>query len=315
MKCKKCGKEAVVKLRHYNLALCEDHFYEFIEGRVEKAIKKFKMFSKKDRILIAVSGGKDSMTLWYILKKLGYNVDGLFIKLGSEKEVMPALEKVEKLAKELQAKLMIEDATQYLFGLSTFEAAKILRRPTCSFCGMVKRYLMNKVAYEKGYDVLVTGHNLDDEASVLLGNIFHWQGEYIIRSYPVLEKTHEKLVKKAKPLVLNYESDIKLYAKMRGIDFLESACPFALGATSKVYKKLLDTLEKDQPGIKLQFYTNFLKLKEDLFKVEETRKELVLNSCEICGYPTTGKICSFCRSVENLKSRLEKLKVNPQQKA
>ena len=305
LKCRKCEKEAVVKLRHYNLALCQEHFFEFFEGRVEKAIKKFKMFARGSKILVAVSGGKDSVTLWYVLVKLGYNADGLFIKLGREEEVRPAYDKVRKLSEDLGRKLLVLDATEYLYGFSTFEAARILRRPTCSYCGMVKRYLMNLAAYENGYDVLATGHNLDDEASVLLGNILHWQADYIMRSYPVLEKTHEKLVKKVKPLVLNYEDDIKLYAKLRGLDFLESACPFAIGATSKLYKRLLNELEREQAGVKLSFYLNFLREKKEIFRVKESRDALKLNSCKICGYPTTGEICTFCRSRELLEKRIK----------
>ena len=306
MKCRKCGKEAVVKLKHYNLPLCEEHFFEFFEGRVEKAIKKFKMFEKSDRILVAVSGGKDSMTAWYVLKKLGYNVDGLFIRLGKGEGIDKTQELIENFSKEIGSKLLIEDATEYLYGLSTFEAAKILRRPTCSFCGMVKRYLMNKVAVENGYDILVTGHNLDDEASQLLGNILHWQTDYIVRSWPVLEKTHEKFVKKVKPLVLNYEEDIRLYAKMKGIPFLASSCPFSVGATSKVYKKVFHQLEEEQKGITLSFYTGYIREKEDVFKIEE--KKVELRSCKICGYPTTAEVCTFCRSRDALKKKLERRK-------
>jgi len=304
LKCRKCGKEAVVKLEHYNLPLCEEHFYEFFEGRVEKAIKRFKMLEKGEKILVAVSGGKDSMTVWYVLNKLGYEADGLFIRLGSGKSIDMTQEMIEGFAKELGRKLIVEDATRYLYGLSTFEAAKVLRRPTCSFCGMVKRYLMNKVAVESGYDVLVTGHNLDDEASQLLGNILHWQIGYITRGWPVLEKTHEKFVRKVKPLVLNYEDDIKLYAKMKGIPFLESACPFSIGATSKVYKRVLKGLEEEQKGITLSFYTGYIREKERIFRTEEERVEL--RSCKVCGYPTTSEVCYFCRSRENLRKKLDK---------
>ncbi len=306
MKCRKCGREASVKLKHYNLSLCEEHFYEFFEGRVKKAINKFKMFSKGDRIIVAVSGGKDSMVAWYILHRLGYNPDALFIRLGSGKVIDETQEMLKSFAESIGSRLVVEDATNYLYGLSTFEAARILRKPACSFCGMVKRYLLNKVAFEKGYDVLVTGHNLDDEASQLLGNILHWQKGYILRNWPVLEKTHEKLVKKAKPLVLNYEDDIKLYAKMRGIPFLSEVCPFSFGATSKVYKKLLEELESEQRGVVLSFYLGYLREKKEFFKTDD--KAVKLNSCKVCGYPTTSEMCYFCRSRESLKKRLERKK-------
>ncbi len=302
MKCRICKKEAIVKLKHYNLPLCEEHFYEFFEKRVKKAIGKFGMFSNDDRILVAVSGGKDSMVVWYVLRKLGYEADGLFIRLGNGENIDKTQEMIKDFAKDIGGNLIVEDATRYLYGLSTFEATRVLRRSACSFCGMVKRYLMNKVAVEMGYDVLATGHNLDDEASQLLGNILHWQKGYVLRSWPVLEKTHEKFVKKVKPLVLNYEDDIKLYAEMRKIPFLKETCPFSIGATSKVYKKMLSVLESDQRGAMLSFYMGYIREKDDFFKKDE--ESVNLNSCEICGYPTTSKVCYFCRSREKLRERL-----------
>ncbi len=304
MKCRICKKEASVKLKHYNLSLCEEHFYEFFEKRVRKAIGKFKMFSKEDKILVAVSGGKDSMVIWYVLKKLGYKAEGLFIRLGNGVMIDRTQEIIENFAKSIEGKLIVEDATKHLYGLSTFEAARILRRSTCSFCGMVKRYLMNKVAVEMEYDVLVTGHNLDDEASQLLGNILHWQKGYILRSWPVLEKTHEKFVKKVKPLVLNYEDDIRLYAEMKKIPFLKETCPFSIGATSKIYKKMLSTLEEEQRGAILSFYMGYVREKDKFFKEDEESVEI--KSCEVCGYPTTSNICYFCRSRQKLKVKLEK---------
>ena len=301
MKCTKCGREAVVKLRHHNLKLCKEHFFEYFEKRVLKAIKKFEMFSKSDRILVAVSGGKDSMSLWYVLKTLGYDVEALFVKTWSGNLSFPALEKIEKLGAVLKSAVHVVDSTVYFDGLSTFEIARILRRPVCSICGLVRRYLMNKFAVENGYDVLATGHNLDDEATVLLGNILHWQDDYIFRSWPVLEKTHEKFVKKVKPLVYLYEEEVRRYADLRGIDYLKNACPFSIDATSTVYKRILNELEDEQPGVKLRFYTGFLKEKERIFRVEERKVDLV--ECERCGYPTTSKVCAFCRLRENVSKR------------
>lgn len=160
---------------------------------------------------------------------------------------------------------------------------------------------MNKFAYENGYDVVVTGHNLNDEASVLLGNILHWQEGYLERQWPLLPKTHEKLVPKAKPLVLNYEEDIKLYATLNEIPHLEMACPFSVGATSLVYKKILRELEEEQPGITLNFYLGFLKRKkEPKLEVEGLRE------CKECGYPTTAEVCSFCRLRKQVEKRKNK---------
>jgi len=303
LKCKKCGKEAIVKLRHYNITLCKEHFIEFVEKRVEKAIKKFGMFKKDDRVLVAVSGGKDSVALWHILLKLGYEADGLFIKTGKEGLINIAEKVVGENAKILGRKLIKVDATEYFEGLSTGEIAKILKRPVCSICGTIRRYIMNKIGYEEGYDVIVTGHNLSDETTVLLGNILNWQIGYISRQWPYLPKNHKKFVPKAKPLVLNYEEDVKLYAKITGIKFLETACPFSFEATTTFYKSYLMDMEKKQPGIIIRFFTGFVKNKNKTFVAVEN---LELKECKICGYPTTEEICSFCRLKEKVANIVSK---------
>lgn len=301
MKCTVCGKEALIKLRHYNLKLCKDHFNEFIEGRVEKVIKKFKMFGRKNKVLVAVSGGKDSVSLWHILVKLNYNVEALFIKTAKDEIVQNTLEIVQKNAETLSSKLHVVDATEMFEGLSPQQIAFTLRRPVCSVCGVIRRYVMNKFAYENGFEVVVTGHNLDDEAAVLLGNIIHWQEGYMERQWPYLPKTHEKLVPKAKPLVFNYEEDIRTYARLNGIPHVQEACPFSVGATSLMYKRLLRELEEEQPGVTLNFYLGFLRKKgEPRYVVEELRE------CEVCGYPTTATKCSICRLKEQLDKKMKK---------
>jgi tRNA(Ile)-lysidine synthase TilS/MesJ len=82
MKCRKCGEPAAINMRQHRLALCEAHFLEWLPQRVQRTIEKYRMFTPDERILVAVSGGKDSLGLWDILLRLGYRADGLYINLG-----------------------------------------------------------------------------------------------------------------------------------------------------------------------------------------------------------------------------------------
>ncbi len=308
MKCKICRGPASVQLPHYNMNLCENHFISFIEKRVQQTIEKFNMFKKDNKILVAFSGGKDSVSLWHILTKLGYQADAVFVKLGTAEQVAPVMQILEQMSKKLQRNYFVEDATAYLYGRTVFEAARIMRRPTCGFCGKVKRYLMNKAAVENGYDVLVTGHNIDDEASLLLGNLLHWQKDYIVRTWPVLEKTHEKFVKKAKPHALNYERDILKYVELLNLPYLKSTCPFSIGATMHIYKQVWEVLEKEQPNAKVTFYKGFLREKKDFFKVQTTSYKL--QTCKVCGFPSGAEICSFCSARNVLKQKIDRKKQN-----
>ncbi len=297
MKCSICGGTGNVPLPHFNLKLCNEHFLKLVERRIEHAIRRFKMFERTSRVLVAVSGGKDSLGLLHALHRLGYAPDALFIRLGNNAEVNTAQALVQKAAALLSVKLHLLDATVYFDGASVQEAARLLRRPVCAVCGLTRRYLMNKFACEHGYDVIATGHNLTDEATALLGNLLHWQDGYLQRQWPALPKTHPRFVAKVKPLALNYEQDIKQYAMLHGIEHLEQSCPFAAGATSHLYKRLLIELEQEQPGVTAAFYMGYIR------RGRTQNKPVQLHDCQQCGYPTTSIVCAFCRLVEQFNRR------------
>jgi len=178
MKCRVCGQKAVVNMRQHKLALCKDHFLEWIPEQTERFIDKYKMFTREEKVLVAVSGGKDSLSLWDILQRLGVQADGLYICLGIDDQRAPIGEGLsyssesqrltEKFAAERSLKLHIVDvqkeygATIPQFALKSHRG----RGKPCSVCGLVKRHVMNRIARDFGYDVLATGHNLDDEAAV-----------------------------------------------------------------------------------------------------------------------------------------------------
>jgi len=82
MKCRVCREPAVIDIRRHNANFCVDHFLRLCRDQVAKAIDKHDMLTPGDRVLVAASGGKDSLALWDILVKLGYEVDGLYVGLG-----------------------------------------------------------------------------------------------------------------------------------------------------------------------------------------------------------------------------------------
>ncbi len=257
---------------------------------VRDTIKRFKMFDKNSKILVAVSGGKDSLSLLDVLNKLGYNVSALYINLGIRNYSLKAKEIVEKYCNEKNIKLIIFDIKEeYGKYLEEFIG---LRRNLCSVCGIIKRYVMNKVAYENGFDVIATGHNLDDEVSFLLWNLLNGNFQYI-KQKPVLEKIHEKSVKKVKPLVFLTERENLLYAMLNNIYnvHMEIDCPYSTNAPTNLLKRFMNNLEERFPGIKMKFYKKFLE--SNIFSPDKFLGEI--KSCKICGYMTSGEICSFCK--------------------
>ncbi|BAI80086.1 conserved hypothetical protein [Deferribacter desulfuricans SSM1] len=300
MKCKICKGKAVIKLKRHNIKLCKEHFNEFFIRQVEKAIKEFRMFSRKDKILVCVSGGKDSLVLWLVLSKLGYNVTGMYINLGIDEYSEKSKTKVINFAEKNNLKYTIVDLNE--LGYPIPELSKKSRRPECSVCGTVKRYYFNKIAYDYNFDVVATGHNLDDEASRLLGNILHWNDEYLEKQLPVLPAEGKMLKKKVKPLIRLTEQEIASFAFLNKVDYILDECPLSVGATSLVYKDALNLIEEKIVGTKQFFYLQYVKkLMKRLKNKNNEKGDIELKNCKICGMESFHEVCSFCRLVRDEK--------------
>ena len=294
MKCRVCKGKAAIKLRRHNAAFCPEHFTQHATRQVEKAIKDFDMITRDDRLLLGVSGGKDSLALWDILTNLGYAVDGVYLELGigDEDHAYSDISRryCETFAADRGLKLEIIDLSSK-YGFTIPEAAAETKRVPCSVCGLSKRYSLNRAALDGGYDVLVMGHNLDDEAATLMGNVLQWNTEYIGRQHPVLPATTDGLIRKVKPLIRLAERETAAYCVLNGIDYEVEECPMVEGNTGIKMKQWLNELEDRAPGAKHRFVFGFLDNAADRFSSEQV--ELV--TCQTCGQPTTSETCAFCR--------------------
>jgi uncharacterized protein (TIGR00269 family) len=291
MRCRRCKATAVVEVRRHNAAFCRDCFLRHVRTQVERAIEGFEMFGHDDRILVAVSGGKDSLALWDVLLDLGYRADGLYLGLGIGEYSSRSGEVTRGFARDRGVALLEVDlAADYGFDVPT--AGRKGSRSTCAVCGLSKRYVFNRAAREHGYDVIATGHNLDDEAATLLGNTLRWQTDYIARQFPVLPR-EEGLARKVKPLYRLSELETAAYAFLRGIDYVVEECPLVAGNTQLRYKEAMNRLESTSPGTKAQFFLGYLERAAPLFSSQD---EAELRPCERCEQPTTGRFCAFCRA-------------------
>ncbi len=297
MKCRRCGEHAVLDLKSHNTAFCAPCLFMFMERQVKRAIEQYKMFGFQDRVLVCVSGGKDSLTLWDILQRLGYQTGGLYVDLGIEGYSRRSREKVEGFARQRGLETYVVSLDEV--GSSVEALARRNRRAECAVCGIVKRHFFNRTAVEKGFTVVATGHNLDDEAGRLMGNLLHWQWDYLDRQAPVLPAVGERLVRKVQPLCRVTERETAAYALLRGIDYVLEECPMSDGATSLRYKHVLNLLEDWMPGVKGNFYHGFLKYRKRLMTDQEDiqarREGGAPETCSLCGFPSHVDPCSFCR--------------------
>jgi uncharacterized protein (TIGR00269 family) len=306
VKCRKCGSTAAINMRQHKLALCRTHFLDWLPEQAERVIEHYRMFARGEKILVAVSGGKDSLSLWDVLHRLGYAADGLYIDLGVDEGIAYSA-KSRRLCEAFAADRGLNLQTVSVpdeYGRSIPEAAKKSlrgRRKPCSVCGLVKRHIMNRVCRERGYAAVATGHNLDDEAAVLLHNAMTWAGGYLARQAPLLAADRPGLARKVKPFCRVYERETAAYALMRKIDYIYEECPFSEGSSTLYYKDVLNRIEEDRPGAKLQFYLSFLQAKEQGLFAPGASGEDVLHECTRCGQPTSAPgMCAFCRLWESL---------------
>jgi uncharacterized protein (TIGR00269 family) len=297
MKCRRCGGGAVIELRRHNAAFCAPDFLGFFRNQVREAIRRHQMLQRDERVLVAVSGGKDSLALWDVLLEEGYATTGLYLDLGIYDYSVESRGKCEAFAAARDVPLLVSRVAEEV-GAPVPVIQRVTRRPPCSGCGLSKRYLMNKAALEHGFPVVATGHNLDDEAATLFGSVLHWQTDALPRQSPMLPSTHPKLVRRVKPLYRLSERETAAYAFLRGIDYIVEECPFAKGATSILHKETLNRLEEASPGAKHNFLFGFL----DKARAAFERAEAVdLHECVRCGQVTTGTVCAFCKLSDQVK--------------
>lgn len=296
VKCRRCrAPEIVIELRRHNAAFCRDCFLHHVREQVKRAIDEFRMFPPEARVLVAVSGGKDSLALWDILLDLGYTADGLYLGLG----IGDYSDESGALARSFAARrgahlVEVDLPTDHGFDVPT--AARVTRRVPCSACGLSKRHLFNAAARDGGYDVVATGHNLDDEAAVLLGNVLRWDADYLGRQQPVLPES-PGFARKVKPLVKLGEREMAAYCVLTGIDYMVEECPNAVGNKHLGYKDALNAIEEQSPGSKNAFYFGFLARAAGRFSAESESLRDELKECPTCASPTTGEVCAFCKLV------------------
>ncbi|MEM3564690.1 MAG: TIGR00269 family protein [Candidatus Jordarchaeaceae archaeon] len=300
--CKMCGEPASVRLPYARLSLCPKHFTEYVERHVRNTIRRYKLIKNGDRVVLAISGGKDSLALLHILNSLrgefGFELSALNIDLGIKKDdySLRAVQISEKYCGELGIELVKVDMKRdFGFTIDEVFSSKQVRRPICSSCGVIKRYVTNKVAVELGASSLATGHNLDDESTVLLSNYVKADIDLLVRSGPILPSWGDRMISRIKPLYETSEKEITLYNFFKGIQYLEQKCPYASGASTLKLKEVVNALEEEWVGSKIALVRSFNKKIKPILADHYSKNSKDIYLCEVCGYPTSTKICSFCR--------------------
>ena len=275
-----CQGPAIIDIRRHNANFCADHFLELCRRQVTKAIDEFAMIEPGERVLVAVSGGKDSLAVWDILLDLGYEADGLYV--GPRHRRLQR--RLGHLRPRLRRRAWRSRCSRSTCPATTATTSRPAHGPPggrrARPAGSPSATCSTQAALDGGYDVVVTGHNLDDEAAVLFGNVLHWHTEYLGRQLPVLP-ARDGFPRKVKPLVRLGEREMAAYCVVRGIDYLVEECPMAAGNKHLGYKEALNDIEAESPGAKHAFYFGFLDRAAAHFAPEAEADRAELGACRI----------------------------------
>ncbi len=265
------------------------YYFMKIENKVKDVIKKYKLCNKKEKILIALSGGKDSSVCAYLLKKFGYNIEGFHINLGMGNYSEKCLNAVKELCRQLEINLHVYDIKKEMgssmcYLRSAVQSQKNLKN--CAVCGVIKKWILNKEARKLKADKLATGHNLDDEAQTFLVNIFKGSPKLSLNTGVISKNTKDKkFVPRIKPLFYIPEEEIKKYSKEEKLPVVYEKCPCALDSYRIQVRKFMNVLDNKQK-------MNIIKNSEKILKGIKNKKDIM--HCEICGEPARNRICKAC---------------------
>ena len=269
VKCSKCSGDAVVYLPYGNENLCRKHFVDSFEKRVRRTAREFRMIEKGDRIGVAVSGGKDSVSMLYLLKDICDSMRVELVALSVDEGIMGYREGTLKVAKENCRRLGVEHRTLSFkkeMGITVDEIARRMdRMGTCSYCGVFRRWILNRTAREMGLTKLAVGHNLDDAAQTVLMNFLRNEPFRLARFGPrggIIE--HELFVDRIKPLIRIPERESAVYSIIKGMDIKFGRCPYAHEAFRNSVRAFLNEMEGDFPGTKFRVFNSFMSVRDAL---------------------------------------------------
>ena len=280
-KCVKCNDKCVYKTNSF--LFCRGHFNEYIFGKVKRILKSYSLPNTKK--ILALSGGKDSTLLFYILSKLGYDFSPIYIDFGFCPKTTNFISKLS-----LYFKKEIIIITDRDYNIKVKDIIEKSKTNPCVLCSSIRRYILNDYAYKNGFDVIITGHNLTDIINQTLNNI---KNSFLLgfkNTTPYL-RSNKKLIARLKPLYLVTDNEAKTFVKINKIPFLRLKCKYFKGF---FFKKYINLMEKENIDVLIKMAFSLI----NLSKIVEEIKSVKLfadKECSICGYPSTSDICYFCK--------------------
>lgn len=302
MACKSCKTNPVINLPSSNIKLCKSCFSKYFERKAFRTIGKYKLIGKKEKVAVAVSGGKDSFAALYILNKLAEKKKELdVIAIGVDEGIKGYrnLKPVINYCKKNRIKIKTFSFKKE-FGFTLDQILKKVNIKPCTVCGALRRVLLNSGARKIKATKLATGHNLDDEAQTILMNMFKNNMAVSARLGPLTGVIRDRrFIPRIKPLYFLTEKEVMTFAKLKKFPInFRKACPYKMESYRNEVGRMLNKFEKKHAQTKQSIVNSFLEVLPLLKKRYE--KEMI-KSCKLCNEPCSRDICKSCEIIKKLK--------------
>jgi len=306
IKCK-CGKRVVFFRKYEGSYLCKECFLKSIEKKFKRTVRKYGLIKSGDKIAVALSGGKDSSAVLYLMNKIvkprrDVDLFAILIDEGIKGFRGENLKRGKDFCKKLGVKYHVfsfRDEFKKTMDQKVKEIRKkeVQIKEPCTYCGVGRRYILNKKARELGVTKLCMGHNLDDEVQAVVLNYIRGDLYRASRMGPITDWSMRKkkgmlFVPRIKPLREIPEKESAIFSILMGFDLCWEKCPYA-GGIRFYAKDFINNLEKKYPGIKFTVLETFDKLLPHIRDFSDKR-EGEIRSCKKCGEPGSKEVCKTC---------------------
>ncbi|MGQ9469560.1 MAG: TIGR00269 family protein [Nitrososphaerales archaeon] len=302
MRCIKCGNRAIYHRAYSGEKLCNSCFCSSIVEKVKRTIAKYDLLKHGDAIGVAVSGGKDSLTLLKILNELCMPHASEIFAITIDEGISGYREEAVEICKNLTEELNIPHyvfSFKELYGFSLDNAIKLRKSKVsaCSICGILRRRALDIAAKELKVNVMATAHNLDDIIQTFIINLLNGDMDRIGWLNPTIKSRSEFFVRRVKPLMEIYEKEIAMYAFLNDTPFQTVTCPYMSEGIRSEIRSMMNALEEEHPGIKYSTLNSAIRLSQKLI-VDERE----LKTCKACNFPSSSDLCSVCKIVEMINA-------------
>ncbi|MGC8817119.1 MAG: TIGR00269 family protein [Candidatus Hadarchaeum sp.] len=303
LRCSFCGRRAVYHRRYAGVFLCDRCMIKSVERRFRRAVNNYRLVLPGERVAVAVSGGKDSVACLHLLTNYCRGKRCEVVAITVDEGIRGYRDESLPVARENAEVLGVEHyviSFKSVFGVTLDEMVKIAaKRGTglnpCTYCGVMRRSLLNQAARELSADKLATGHNLDDETQAIMLNYVRADLSRLYRLGPIYIPL-EGFVPRIKPLREIPEKEVALYALLKGIKVHLAVCPYASGIHTEI-RDFLNSLEANHPNSKFMILRMFEEIKPHL---KSATPEFEVKRCERCGEPTSTRLCKTCELLQGL---------------